>query len=66
MKTKRIDPLYPETASVNKSKVTANHNAIDTVDLCPVCKKPMRILDCNDIPAFVCMEHSVALPVKNS
>jgi len=64
-KIKRIDPLNPETASL-RSQVTANNNSIHTVDMCPVCDRQMRLLECNSIPSYVCLEHRIALPAKDA
>lgn len=64
-KVKRLDPLNPEVSSV-KTQVTANNNSINNVDCCPVCDKQMRLLECNGIPSFVCLEHRVALPCKDA
>lgn len=65
MPTFRINPLTQETANA-KTKETANHNAIDNVDMCPVCHQQMRLLDCNGIDSFVCVDHRVVLPCKDA
>lgn len=46
-------------------KVTANHNAIDTVDTCFECQKPMQRLEANGVDCFVCLDHRVCLPCPN-
>lgn len=47
-------------------KQTARKNAIDDVSVCVECGKLMRIIECNGINCYVCLEHRVALPVQDN
>ena len=73
--TKLINPLQADAImntiakraiSTAGFKEVANKNAIDDVSKCVECGIQMRIMDCNDIPCFVCLDHRVALPCKDA
>ncbi len=51
--------------SKKPKKETAGRNAIDSVDTCFSCNKPMKKLEVNGIDCFVCLEHRVCLPCPN-
>ena len=47
-------------------KQMAKHNAVDDVSVCVECGKQMRILECNGIPCYVCVEHRVCFPTQDA
>lgn len=48
-----------------KSKINTTSSITDT-RFCPVCNISMKILSCNGVPAYVCIDHHIALPIKDS
>lgn len=63
-KTKRVNP-FELSAAKEKEAVTAGHNALESVEHCPVCAKQMRLLTANNIPSFVCLAHRISFPTKD-
>jgi len=72
--TERINPLQPIEKILEKKplsatasfKQVARKNAIEDVSVCVECGKQMRILECNGINCYVCIEHRVCLPVRDA
>lgn len=64
----RLNPLgnAEKTQEVARTKQTARRNSIDDVSSCVECGKLMRLLECNGIMCYVCLDHRVCLPVKDS
>lgn len=67
----RFNPLEtdkPKASQVNAGKFTevATRNSVDDVSKCVECGKQMRLLECNEIPCFVCLEHRVSFPCKDA
>jgi len=75
MKRDLKNPLAPPrvpnvaTASTDGAKKEMARVSNTEAGVCPVpgCGKQMEVLECADnIPAYVCLGHRVALPVENS
>lgn len=62
--SKRVDPLNI-LKSLRKEPINSTSSITDT-QYCPVCNIKMPIKLCNGIPAYVCVKHRIALPVKDS
>jgi hypothetical protein len=58
MMKKIVDPLNLP------NEVTARVDN-DTPGMCPVCKRQMRVLECNQIPAYVCIDDRIVTPTKD-
>lgn len=66
MGTKTVNLLEREIREA-KAEVTARagYELSEDNSRCPVCAKPMPVLDAAGVPARVCVEDRVALPVKD-
>lgn len=51
---------------LNKNTKVNTTSSITDTRYCPVCNKSMPILMCNGVPAYTCIDHHIALPVKDS
>ena len=51
--------------STPSTKINTTSSIVDT-RYCPECGIKMPILLCNGVPAYVCQDHRIALPIKES
>ena len=51
--------------SAPTEKINTTSSIVDT-RYCPECGIKMPILLCNGVPAYVCQDHRIALPIKES
>ncbi len=61
MKVIRKNPL---TAGLLEKGSNTTSNLLDS-SFCPVCNTKMKILTANGIPSYVCLAHTINLPVKD-
>lgn len=61
----RINPLVESASTPERTKEISKHNTLDSVENCPCCTKPMKVLLANKIPSFVCLADRISFPTKD-